>query len=94
MSIRTSKNETEGPKSADTMGSCSTSGIINLNWRLLMAPPEVIDYLVVHELAHLTEQNHGREFWRLVGEYIPGHKGKAEWLEENSAKLVFSEEDL
>jgi len=76
------------------MGSCSTSGIINLNWRLLMAPPEVIDYLVVHELAHLTEQNHGREFWRLVGEYIPGHNGKAEWLEENSAKLVFSEEDL
>jgi hypothetical protein len=75
-------------------GSCSTSGTISLNWRLIMAPSEVVDYLVVHELALLTEQNHGREFWRLVGEYIPEYKEKAEWLEENSAKLVFSKEDL
>jgi predicted metal-dependent hydrolase len=75
-------------------GSCSTGGTISLNWRLIMAPPGVVDYLVVHELAHLTEQNHGREFWRLVGEYIPDYKGKARWLEENSTKLVFSEEDL
>ncbi|UTF53415.1 M48 family metallopeptidase [Natronosalvus rutilus] len=75
-------------------GSCSTSGTISLNWRLIMAPPEVVNYLVVHELAHLTEQHHGREFWQLVGEYIPNYKTKAEWLEENSVRLVFSEEDL
>jgi predicted metal-dependent hydrolase len=75
-------------------GSCSTGGTISLNWRLIMAPSEVVDYLVVHELAHLTEQNHGRDFWRLVGEYVPEYKEKAEWLEQNSAKLIFSEEDL
>jgi predicted metal-dependent hydrolase len=75
-------------------GSCSTGGTISLNWRLIMAPPDVIDYLVVHELAHLTEQHHGREFWKLVGEHVPDYKEKAEWLERNSAKLVFSEEDV
>lgn len=75
-------------------GSCSTGGTISLNWRLIMAPPDVIDYLVVHELAHLTEQHHGREFWQLVGEHVPDYKEKAEWLEQNSAKLVFSEEDV
>jgi len=75
-------------------GSCSTGGTISLNWRLIMAPLDVVDYLVVHELAHLTEQNHGRDFWRLVGEYVPEYKEKAEWLEQNSARLIFSEEDL
>ena len=75
-------------------GSCSTGGTISLNWRLIMAPPDVVDYLVVHELAHLTEQHHGREFWQLVGEHVPDYKEKAEWLEENSVQLIFSENDL
>ncbi|WP_436900252.1 M48 family metallopeptidase [Halovenus halobia] len=75
-------------------GSCSTGGTISLNWRLIMAPPDVVDYLVVHELAHLTEQHHGREFWQLVGEHIPDYKEKAEWLEQNSVRLIFSEDDL
>lgn len=75
-------------------GSCSTGGTISLNWRLIMAPADVVDYLVVHELAHLSEQNHGRDFWRLVVEYIPEYKQRVEWLEQNSAKLIFSEEDL
>lgn len=75
-------------------GSCSTGGTISLNWRLVMAPPEIVDYLVVHELTHLTEQHHGREFWQLIGEYVTDYKTKAEWLEENSMKLIFSEDDL
>lgn len=75
-------------------GSCSTGGTISLNWRLIMAPPEVVDYLVVHELAHLTEQHHGREFWQLVGEHVPNYKERAEWLERNSVRLIFSEDDL
>jgi len=75
-------------------GSCSTGGTISLNWRLIMAPPEVVDYLVVHELAHLTEQHHGREFWQLVGEHVPNYKERAEWLERNSVWLIFSEDDL
>ena len=75
-------------------GSCSTSGTISLNWRLIMAPPEIVDYLVVHELAHLREQNHGDEFWSLVAEHDPEYEGHAEWLNENSAQLVFTENDL
>jgi len=75
-------------------GSCSTGGTISLNWRLIMAPPDVVDYLVVHELAHLTEQHHGSEFWKFVGDYIPDYKEKAEWLEKNSAKLIFTQDDV
>ncbi|WP_245697869.1 M48 family metallopeptidase [Haloplanus vescus] len=75
-------------------GSCSTSGTISLNWRIIMAPSEIVDYLVVHELAHLTEQNHGEEFWQLVSEFVPEYQQRADWLEQNSAKLIFSEDDL
>lgn len=75
-------------------GSCSTSGTISLNWRLIMAPPDVIDYLVVHELAHLTEHHHGTEFWQRIKEHIPDYKEKTEWLEQNSTTLIYSEEDL
>ncbi|ACV10289.1 protein of unknown function DUF45 [Halorhabdus utahensis DSM 12940] len=75
-------------------GSCSTNGTISLNWRLLMAPPEVIDYVVVHELAHLREPNHTDMFWSLVAEHDPRYEEHAEWLEEHSARLVFSREDL
>jgi hypothetical protein len=75
-------------------GSCSTGGTISLNWRLIMAPPDVVDYLVVHELAHLTEQHHGREFWQLVAEHCPQYKENAKWLEQNSVRLIFSEDDL
>jgi predicted metal-dependent hydrolase len=72
----------------------STRRTVSLNWRLVMAPPEVVDYLVVHELAHLVEQQHGTDFWELVGEQIPEYKERAEWLDQNSVKLIFSEDDL
>ncbi|TKX51647.1 M48 family peptidase [Halorubrum sp. ASP121] len=75
-------------------GSCSTTGTISLNWRLMMAPPEVVDYVVVHELAHLREKNHDDEFWSLVAEYDPEYEAHAEWLNENSARLIFTEDDL
>jgi predicted metal-dependent hydrolase len=75
-------------------GSCSTNGIISLNWRLMMAPPDIIDYVVVHELAHLQEPNHTTEFWRLVGEYDPDYTEHADWLDANSARLIFSDDDL
>ncbi|WP_049922584.1 M48 family metallopeptidase [Halopiger djelfimassiliensis] len=92
MSVKYEKLELRNQRTR--WGSCSTGGTISLNWRLVMAPPDVVDYLVVHELAHLIEQHHGREFWQLVGEHSPNYKEKAEWLERNSAKLVFSEEDV
>lgn len=75
-------------------GSCSTNGTLGLNWRLMMAPPEIIDYVIVHELAHLAEPNHGSEFWSLVAEYDSDYESHTEWLQKNSARLVFSDEDL
>jgi predicted metal-dependent hydrolase len=75
-------------------GSCSTNGILGLNWRLMMAPPEIVDYIVVHELAHLREANHSPAFWSLVAEFDPEYESHAEWLQRNSARLIFTEEDL
>lgn len=75
-------------------GSCSSNGTLGLNWRLMMAPPEILDYVVIHELAHLREANHSSEFWSLVAEYDPEYDSHSEWLTENSARLVFSEDDL
>ncbi len=75
-------------------GSCSTSGTLGLNWRLMMAPPEIGEYIVIHELAHLREQNHSDEFWNFVGEHDPKYKTHAQWLQKNSTQLVFSMADL
>ncbi len=75
-------------------GSCSTSGTLGLNWRLMMAPPDVIDYILVHELAHLRERNHTDEFWSIVADHDSEYEDHARWLEENSTKLVFSRSDL
>jgi len=75
-------------------GSCSTTGTLGLNWRLMMAPQEVVDYIVVHELAHLRESNHTDAFWSLVAEHDPRYQEHSRWLEENSTRLVFSGEDL
>ena len=75
-------------------GSCSSNGTLGLNWRLMMAPPEIVDYVVVHELAHLREANHSSEFWSLVAEYDPEYESHSEWLTDNSARLIFSEDDL
>lgn len=75
-------------------GSCSTTGTIGLNWRLMMAPPKIVDYVIVHELAHLRESNHDEEFWSLVAEYDPEYESHATWLTENSTQLVFTEDDL
>jgi len=75
-------------------GSCSTTGTLGLNWRLMMAPPDVIDYIIIHELAHLREPNHTKSFWSLVAEYDSNYEAHARWLEEHSVQLIFSERDL
>jgi len=75
-------------------GSCSTTGTLGLNWRLMMAPQEIVDYIVIHELAHLRESNHTDSFWLLVAEQDPNYEEHSRWLEENSAQLIFSECDL
>lgn len=68
-------------------GSCSTTGTLSFNWRLLMAPPEVLDYVVIHELAHLKEPNHSPAFWALVEAKCPDHKAHRRWLNKNGAML-------
>lgn len=55
-------------------GSCDADGRIKLNWRLTMLPPELRDYIIVHELSHLRELNHSAQFWAAVGEYCPGYR--------------------
>lgn len=68
-------------------GSCSSAGHISLCWRLIMAPQEVLDYVVVHELAHLRHMNHSPEFWSLVADYCPTYKEHRQWLKANSRRL-------
>lgn len=55
-------------------GSCSSRGNLNFNYKLLFLPPEVADYVIVHELCHLKEFNHGPAFWALVAQTVPNHK--------------------
>ena len=70
-------------------GSCSSlTGAVHFNWRLVMAPPAVLDYVVVHELAHIKHPNHSRDFWALVAQYAPGCKACRKWLRINGGKLV------
>jgi predicted metal-dependent hydrolase len=64
-------------------GSCSSSSNINLSTRLLFAPEGVIDYVIIHELAHLQELNHSPRFWRLVAEAMPDYQLKEKWLKDN-----------
>jgi predicted metal-dependent hydrolase len=75
-------------------GSCSPKENLSFNWRLVMSPEEVMEYVVVHELAHLKERNHTKKFWRIVEEYHDSHKKCSNWLEENSPRLIFTREDL
>jgi len=68
-------------------GSCSKKGNINLNWRLVMAPLHVIDYVVVHELCHLKIMNHSKDFWNLVMSVMPNYTESKTWLRANGNKL-------
>lgn len=70
-------------------GSCSGKGTISLNWRLIMAPPAVIEYVVVHELCHLKKMSHSREFWKLVQNILPHHEECRAWLKQNGYQLAF-----
>ena len=68
-------------------GSCSSKGNINFSWRLLMAPKPVIDYVVVHELAHLIQMDHSPKFWRIVERILPNYKEYKIWLKNNEHLL-------
>lgn len=69
-------------------GSCSAAGNLNFNWRLVMAPGEVLDYVVIHELAHRIEMNHSAAFWRIVEEEMPDYRKYRNWLKQNGRFLM------
>jgi len=68
-------------------GSCSSRGTLSFCYRLIMAPPEVLDAIVIHELCHLRHPNHGKGFWALVKSFNPGYDEIRKWLKDNSPEL-------
>jgi predicted metal-dependent hydrolase len=69
-------------------GSCSTRGTLSFNWRLVLAPFDVLDYVVVHELCHLREPNHSSRFWKLVEQRRPDWRAQRDWLHEHGPELL------
>jgi predicted metal-dependent hydrolase len=68
-------------------GSCSAAGVLMFSWRLVMAPPEVLDYVAAHEVAHLVRMDHSPAFWAEVERLCPGHSGARRWLRQNGSAL-------
>jgi hypothetical protein len=68
-------------------GSCSSKGNLSFNWRLILAPPKVLDYVVIHELCHLKEMNHSQKFWAWVESIMPDYPIYRKWLKENGNSL-------
>jgi predicted metal-dependent hydrolase len=69
-------------------GSCSPRGTLSFNWRLALAPPDVLDYVVVHELCHLRVPNHSRRFWELVERHRPHWRQQRDWLRVYGPELL------
>lgn len=74
-------------------GSCTARHNLAFNWRLVMAPPEVLDYIVVHEIAHLAVPDHSTKFWLTVRSYCPDFERHRRWLRENEPRLMKSVEN-
>lgn len=72
-------------------GSCSTKGTLSFTWRLVMAPQEIVDYVVVHELVHLEIKNHSGKFWSAVGRLMPDYQQRRAWLKNNGHLLSLGE---
>ena len=70
------------------MGSCAANGNLNFNWLLILAPPEVLDYVVVHELCHRREMNHSQAFWKEVEKILPDYRERQKWLKDNGWRLM------
>jgi predicted metal-dependent hydrolase len=69
-------------------GSCSRKGNLSFNWKLMMTPEPVIDYVITHELLHLKEMNHTKKFWELVSKHCPHWRERRKWLKEHEAELT------
>ncbi len=69
-------------------GSCSAKGTLSFNWRLMLAPPAILDYVVVHELCHLTHMDHSAAFWQAVETVYPDYRNARKWLKDHGQELV------
>ena len=69
-------------------GSCSSKGTISYSWRLVLMPEDIQDYVVVHELSHLLEMNHSKEFWKHVEDIIPDYKNRRMWLKKHGGEYM------
>lgn len=86
--LRVSPRTIRVRKMRSRWGSCSTRGSLNFNSLLILAPPDVVDYVVVHELCHCIQPNHSPRFWALVESVFPDYKERKKWLRVHVAKLV------
>jgi hypothetical protein len=68
-------------------GSCTHKGGLNFSWRLIQAPPKIVDYVVVHELVHISQPDHSKKFWNKVREILPDYERRRKWLRENERLL-------
>jgi len=69
-------------------GSCGTSGSLNFHWASILLPPSIVEYIIVHELAHLTHRNHTPEFWATVERALPDYLRRKAWLAERGGEVV------
>jgi hypothetical protein len=69
-------------------GSCSSKGALSFNWRLVLAPHDVLDYVVVHEVCHLVELNHGPGFWKVLERRRPNYRESKQWLDEHGWEIL------
>lgn len=68
-------------------GSCSGTNTISINWNLIFAPTDIMDYVIIHELSHIRHHNHSDRFWAEVEKYVPDYKDKRKWLKNNEHKI-------
>lgn len=69
-------------------GSCSSTGTISYNWHLVLLPDAILDYVVVHELCHLRQMNHSKDFWNLVESILPDYRSRRKWLKEDGNQYL------
>jgi predicted metal-dependent hydrolase len=70
------------------LGSCSNRGTLSFTWRLILAPIEVIDYIIIHELTHISIPNHSKQFWNQVKQYMPDYSIHKSWLKSHGKRLI------
>ncbi|MBP3581290.1 MAG: M48 family metallopeptidase [Clostridia bacterium] len=80
--IRLKSNSMRINDSKGRWGSCNTRGVISFNWRVILLPPQIIDYVIVHELCHLVEMNHSKKFWELVQRFLPSFANSKKAIKE------------